>query len=138
MQIDRRTLLSGAGLAAAAALGPAVAADLPPVTNPRATDGDERFEPNWDERFTLTVGAKDVIKRTLVARSGSRFKLNEGLRSNVWLSGSPTCASLFPLLSSERSHDVWIENLALDGSRANCENFNGNYGGCVFILDCSR
>ena len=83
-------------------------------------------------------GAEVVIKRTLVARSGSRIKLNEGLRSNVWLAGNPTCASLFPLLTSERTHDVWIENLALDGSRANCENFNGNYGGCVFIQDCSR
>jgi hypothetical protein len=239
---DRRTLLGGAGMMAAAALGPAAAADFPPVVNPRATDGDERFEPNWDERFTLSVGVTDgdlsgkddrvlqaavdyvarrgggtvrlrpgtytlrnavflpsrlrllgsgpetiitripservavsddsnwfdqeitlqqvggfrvgdgvvlqaknpdhggdvVIKRTLVARSGSRFKLDQGLREDVWLSGKPTCASLFPLLTSERTQDVWIENLTLDGSRANCENFNGNYGGCIFIQDCKR
>ena len=32
--------------------------DPPQVTNPRATDGDERFEPNWDERLTITVGEK--------------------------------------------------------------------------------
>lgn len=241
--IDRRTLLGGAGIAAAAVLSPAGASDLPPVVNPRATDGDDRFEPDWDERFVLTVGttggdfsgkddrvlqaavdyaarmgggtvrllpgiytlrnavflpsrlrllgsgpetvitripservavandsnwfdqeitlssaagfrvgdgivlqAKDpdnsgaevVIKRTLVARSGNRFKLNDGLRSNVWLSGKPTCASLFPLLTSERTQDVRIENLTLDGNRARCENFNGNYGGCVFIQDCRR
>lgn len=237
-RIDRRAFFGEAGVAAAALSAPR----LPEVTHPRATDGDERFEPNWDERFTLTVGngegdlmgrddrvlqaavdyvarmgggtvrllpgtftlraavvlpsrlrllgsgpdtvitrvpservaidddsnwfdqeitlrdsgafrvgdgvvlqAKNphdggatVIKRTLVARSGRRFKLSAGLRENVWLSGAPTCASLFPLLTSERTHDVVIENLALNGNRAHCENFNGNYGGAVFIQDCSR
>jgi hypothetical protein len=240
-RINRRMFLGEAGIAAAA-LGSAAAADLPKVTHPRATDGDERFEPDWDERFTLTVGNRDadlvgrddrvlqaavdyvarlgggtvrllpgtytlrnavslpsrlrllgsgpetvitripservaigddsnwfdqeitlkeggafrvgdgvaiqakntdnggqtVIKRTLAARSGLRFKLSGGLRENVWLSGDPTCASLFPLLTSERTHDVVIENLTLDGNRQNCENFNGNYGGGVFIQDCSR
>jgi hypothetical protein len=240
--INRRMFLGEAGLAAAALSSAAAAADLPPVTQPRATDGDERFEPDWDERFVLTVGnadadlvgkddralqaavdyvarmgggtvrllpgtytlrnavflpsrlrllgsgpetlitripsarvairddsnwfdqeitlkdgspfrigdgvfieAKDVdegnavaIKRTLVARAGNRFKLHDGLRSNVWLAGAPTCASLFPLLTSERTHDIWIENLALDGNRANCENMNGNYGGAIFMQDCNR
>ena len=79
-----------------------------------------------------------VIKRTLVAHSGNRFKLNDGLRENLWLSGSPTCASLFPLLTSEHTHDVTIEDLVLDGNRGNCENFNGNYGGCIFLQDCNR
>jgi hypothetical protein len=219
-----------------------LAGDPPHVQDPRATDGDERHEPNWDERFTLTVGEKSgdmlgrndrviqaaldyvarlgggtvkvlpgtytfrnavwlpsrvrllgsgpesvftrgpstrteliadsdwydqeitlqdagafqvgdgivlqatnphhsgptVIKRTLVARSGNRFKLNDGLRENLWVSGKPTCASLFPLLTSERTADVVIENLTLDGNRDNCENFNGNYGGCVFLQDCNR
>ena len=79
-----------------------------------------------------------VIKRTLVGRSGNRFKLNDGLRENLWLSGAPTCASLFPLLTSEYTRDVIIEDLVLDGNRANCENFNGNYGGCIFLQDCNR
>src|SRR5205807_1887076 len=45
-------------------------------------------------------GGATVIKRTLVARSGNRFKLNRGLRENLWISGQPTCSSLFPLLTS--------------------------------------
>ena len=214
----------------------------PEVLNPRATDGDERFEPDWDERVTVTVGHKNadligssdrvlqaavdyvarlgggtiqilpgtytlrnavslpskirllgsgaesiitkipsesvnlaadsdwydqevtlesasnfrvgdgvvfrsknpdngsqtVVKRTLVARSGARFKLNDGLRANLWLTGKPTCSSLFPLLTSEYTSDVWIENLTLDGNRDNNENFNGNYGGCIFLQDCNR
>jgi hypothetical protein len=242
----RRFLFTVAGTASAFATAAAgrsvVAEDSPPVTNPRATDGDERFEPDWNERLTITVGEKSgdmighsdkviqaaldyvarlgggtvkvlpgtytfrnavsmpsrvrllgsgldsvitrlpsertavvldsdwydqevtlengkafqvgdgivlqatnphnngatVIKRTLVARSGNRFKLNDGLRENLWLSGKPTCASLFPLLTSEHTSDVIIENITLDGNREHCENFNGNYGGCVFLQDCNR
>jgi hypothetical protein len=214
------------------------------VTNPRATDGDDAFEPNWDEKLTITVGnpgrdadlsgrddkviqaacaqvarlgggtvkllpglwtlrhpvvlpsrirligsgsdtiltkipsktvvlsedsdwydreitlsnaddfkvgdgvvfrainAHDgsalVIKRTLVGRSGNRFRIDSGLRENLWLSGKPTCSSLFPLLTAERASDVIVENLTIDGNRKNNENFNGNYGGNVFLQDCNR
>ncbi|QDT40196.1 Pectate lyase superfamily protein [Gimesia alba] len=215
---------------------------LPAVKQPRATDGDQRFEPNWDERLSISVGTKagdivgsgdkalqaaidyiagkgggtvrilpgtftlrnslhlpsrirllgsgpetiitkgasetvalsedsdwydqeitleksagfqvgdgvvlitknpntgsqDVIKRTLVARSGNRFKLNDGLRKNLWLSGKPTASSLFPLLTSEYTKNVVIENLTLDGNRENNTNLNGNYGGCIFLQDCNR
>ena len=83
-------------------------------------------------------GSLTVIKRTLVAGSGNRFKLNDGLRKNLWLSGKPTCSSLFPLLTSERTADVFIENITLDGNRKNNENLNGNYGGCIFLQDCNR
>lgn len=83
-------------------------------------------------------GSQTVIKRTLIARSGNRFKLNAGLRKNLWLSGQPTCASLFPLLTSEHSSDVVIENITLDGNQTNNENLNGNYGGNIFIQDCNR
>ena len=86
----------------------------------------------------IQAGGSTVIKRTLVAASGNRFKLNKGLRKNVWLSGKPTCASLFPLLTSEFTQNVVINNLTLDGNRKNNENFNGNYGGNIFLQDCRR
>lgn len=84
------------------------------------------------------TGSQDVLKRTLVARSGNRFKLNQGLRKNYWLSGKPTASSLFPLLTSEHTKNVVIENLTLDGNRKNNTNLNGNYGGCIFLQDCNR
>lgn len=240
-RLSRRGLLTST--AALLACGWLPAQDgRPPVARPRATDGDERFDPNWDERFTFTVtpemakaagsgdraiqaacdyvsrlgggtvrltegtytlrnavwlpsrirllgsgpetiitkiasqtiklsedsdwydqeitlaeagqfqvgdgvtfvtknphdGSETVIKRTLTARSGLRFKLNDGLRENLWLSGSPTCSSLFPLLTSENTADVLIENLTLDGNKAHSANLNGNYGGNIFIQDCNR
>jgi len=208
----------------------------PKVKNPRATDGDEQYEPQWDERLTITVGPKNadlvghdekviqaavdymarrgggtikllpgiytlrnavflssqirlqgsgpetiitkinsekvslsddsdwydqeitledaasfrvgdgivlrgkdaVIKRTLIARSGNRFKLDDGLRENLWLSAKPNCSSLFPLLTSEYTHDVVIEDLVLDGNAQNNDNLDGNYAGCIFLQDCNR
>ena len=83
-------------------------------------------------------GGAQVIKRTLVARSGNRFKLNGGLRKNLWVSQKPKCTSLFPLLTSENCSDVLIENLCLDGNLENNANFNGNYGGNIFLQDCKR
>lgn len=83
-------------------------------------------------------GSLDVIKRTLVARSGNRFKLDRGLRKNLWLSGNPTASALFPLFSGDHIKNVVIENITLDGNRANNENFNGNYGGAIFLQDCRQ
>jgi len=111
----------------------------------------------YDQEFTLKAGhgfrvgdgvfitAKNAhngeavhIKRTLVAKKGNRFKLNDGLRKNIWLTGNPRATSVFPLLTSEYSSDVVIENLTLDGNRNNNVNMNGNYGGCIFLQDCNR
>ena len=55
----RRSFLASLGVAAAGINGTRLlAGDRPSVTNPRATDGDEGFEPNWDERLMITVGEK--------------------------------------------------------------------------------
>jgi hypothetical protein len=84
------------------------------------------------------TGGPEVIKRTLVARSGNRFKLDRALRDNVCLRGEPVVSTLFPLLSGENIEDVRIENIALDGNRANNGNLDGNYAGCIWMQDCNR
>lgn len=64
-RLDRRGFLQGAGAAAGASVLPAAAQRQapepgpPPVTDPRATDGDERHEPAWDEHLTLSVGTRE-------------------------------------------------------------------------------
>lgn len=83
-------------------------------------------------------GGQNVLKRTLVAKDGNRFKLDKALRENYWLMGESTCAALFPILSGEFITDIAIENLALDGNKANNDNLDGNYAGCIFLQDCSR
>jgi len=88
-------------------------------------------------RNTDTSG-QTVIKRVLVARSGNRFKLDKALRENLWTIGEATCATLFPLVTAEEAENLVIESLTLDGNRANVENFNGNYGGGIFMQDVSQ
>lgn len=82
-------------------------------------------------------GGTEVLKRILVARSGNRFKLDRALRQNFWTTGEPTCSTLFPLVTSEETENLVIEKLALDGNRANNDNLDGNYGGCIFLQDVS-
>src|SRR5262249_14197844 len=72
-------------------------------------------------------GRTTVVKRTLVARSGNRFKLDRALRENFWQMGNATATTLFPILSGENIADVVIENLTLDGNKANNENLDGNH-----------
>jgi hypothetical protein len=79
-----------------------------------------------------------VVKRTLVARSGNRFKLDRPLRENLWEMGDATASTLFPILSGENIADVAIEDVVLDGNRENNENLDGNYAGCVWLQDCNR
>lgn len=83
-------------------------------------------------------GGSDVLKRTLVARDGNRFRLDRALRENLWLMGASTCSTLFPILSGENISNVAIENLALDGNKERNDNLDGNYAGCIFLQDCSR
>lgn len=81
-------------------------------------------------------GGSTVIKRTLVAKSGNRFKLDRALRENLWLMSDSYAATLFPLITGEYVHGLGIENLAIDGNRANNENLDGNHSGCIFLQDC--
>jgi hypothetical protein len=84
------------------------------------------------------TGGPTVAKRTLVARTGNRFKLDRALRENYWLAGDPTVASLFPILSGENIANVVVENVTLDGNKAKNDNLDGTYAGCVFLQDCRR
>lgn len=84
------------------------------------------------------TGAMHVLKRTLVAQSGNRFKLNRALRENYWQMGDASAATLFPILSGEEIENFAIENIALDGNRDNNDLLDGNYAGCIFLQDCIR
>jgi hypothetical protein len=80
----------------------------------------------------------DIAKRTLVARAGNRFKLDRPLRENFWRNGNATVTTLFPLVTGEGITDLVIENLVLDGNRAQNALLDGNYAGCIWFQDCSR
>ncbi|MBM4070809.1 MAG: hypothetical protein FJ271_17915 [Planctomycetes bacterium] len=81
-------------------------------------------------------GGQSVLKRTLVARTGKRFKLDRALRENFWLMGQATVSTLAPILTAENAHDMVVENLVLDGNKSKNDNLDGNYAGCIFMQDC--
>src|SRR5262249_48624661 len=83
-------------------------------------------------------GGIEVLKRTLVARSGNRFRLDRPLRQNFWLMGEATAATLFPLLCGEEVADIAIEDLVLDGNRKKNDHLDGNHAGCIWLQDCNR
>lgn len=77
-----------------------------------------------------------VLKRTVIAKSGNRLKLDRGLRENLWLMGDAYAATLFPLITGENIHHIAIDNLVIDGNKSQNENLDGNYAGCIFLQDC--
>jgi len=83
-------------------------------------------------------GGEDVLKRTLIARTGNRFKLDRALRDNFWTEKKPTISTLFPLITAEETTDLCIENITLDGNKQNNALLDGNYAGCIWFQDCSR
>ena len=83
-------------------------------------------------------GSFDTYKRTLVARSGNRFRLNQMLVENFWTHEGASAATLFALFEGFRVADVAVENICLDGNRANVEFLNGNYVGCIFLRESNR
>src|SRR5437867_2832507 len=108
----------------------------PKVASPRETAGGMADEPNWAERPPIRVGdgvvircknphdgGQRVMKRTLIARAGDRFKLDRALREDVWQGSDPTIAVLFPLISGEFVSDCVIENITLDGNKEKTDHF---------------
>jgi hypothetical protein len=83
-------------------------------------------------------GSVDTYKRTLVARSGNRFKLDQMLVENFWTKGDASAATLFALFDGFRVSDIAIENICLDGNKVNNEFLNGNYVGCIFLRESNR
>jgi hypothetical protein len=81
-------------------------------------------------------GGLDVMRRTLVARSGNRFKLDRALRNNFWQDMAPTVSSRFPMITAEETGGFAVEHLTLDGNRANNAHINGNYAGGLWFQDC--
>jgi len=83
-------------------------------------------------------GSYDTYKRTLIARSGSRFKLDQMLVENFWVHEGATAATLFALFDGMQVSDITIENITLDGNRPGNEFLNGNYVGCIFLRESNR
>jgi hypothetical protein len=107
----------------------------PSVTTKITVDGD-----HWDQEITVAdpsgfeVGdgvrlvSKDpydkginIAQRTLIATRGNRFKLDRRLEERFHLEGEPQIATNFALIQCTGVAQVIIENIAVDGDKANNE-----------------
>src|SRR5439155_11248157 len=63
----------------------------------------------------------NIIQRTLIASSGNRFKLDGRLEERFHVGGDPQIATNFALLQCTNVTDVTIENITVDGNKAQNE-----------------
>jgi hypothetical protein len=83
-----------------------------------------------------------IIRRSLIARSGNRFKLDQPLNDDDFtLKGQANISTLFPLLCGDGIADAVIEDITLDGNKANQESldhFWGNFLACIWLNRSNR
>lgn len=83
-------------------------------------------------------GVPNVTKHTVTAIDGCRLHLDTQPRKNHWITHEARAATLFPVLTGNWVDDIAVENILIDGNRAENEPLDGNYGGCIFLQDCNR
>ena len=89
--------------------------------------------------YSESGGLTDVVRDTVIAVHGDEITLSRRPEKNFWLDAKATAATLFPLLTAaEGVCDVVVEDLVLEGNRADNEEINGNYAGAVFLQQCHR
>jgi hypothetical protein len=83
-----------------------------------------------------------IIRRSLIARSGNRFKLDQPLNDDDFtIPGHANISTLFPLISGDGVSDIVVENITLDGNRSQQEaldHFWGNYLAGIWLNRCNR
>ena len=77
---NRRNFLTAVAAGSALSWQAAQSAERPPVSNPRATSGDQIHEPDWEVRFTVTVGQG----RGDLQGSDQRVIRPRSIMSRVW------------------------------------------------------
>jgi hypothetical protein len=82
-------------------------------------------------------GGRYITRRTLVARSGNRFKLDRPLIDDDFtLKGGAHVRTLYPLICGEHVTNAVVENIALDGNKAEQEtlyHYWGNYVAGIWL-----
>ena len=80
-----------------------------------------------------------VFRGTIMSIEGNVLFLDNIPYENFWKEEDVSAATIFPIITAaEKTDNVIIEDLVLDGNKANNEIINGNYAGAVFIQNCDN
>ena len=79
-----------------------------------------------------------TTKHTVLEIKGHELLLDKQPRTDHWVSTGASAARLFPIVTANYATDLAVEDLTIDGNRAENEYLNGNYGGGLFFQDCER
>lgn len=78
------------------------------------------------------------IKLTVTGIEGNVIHIDRDPREDLWPEAGAEAVTLFPVVTGNYVNDVTIENLTIDGNRAENQHLDGNYSGGIFVQDCDR
>jgi parallel beta-helix repeat protein len=100
------------------------------------------FHPNDGIMVRAKTGRLDwqrtVLSATIMRIEGNVLFLDQTLKDNFGQYYDATVATIFPLITAEKTDDVVVKDLVLDGNREHNEYIYGNFCGAVFLVDCDR
>jgi hypothetical protein len=80
-----------------------------------------------------------VFRGTIKRIEGNVLFLDNMPYENFWVQEDVSATTIFPIITAaEHIDNVIIEDIVLDGNKANNELMNGNYTGAVFIQNCDN
>jgi hypothetical protein len=80
-----------------------------------------------------------VFRGTIKSIEGDVLFLDNIPYETFWKEEDVSAATIFPIITAaEKTDNVIVEDLVLDGNKDNNEIINGNYAGAVFIQNCDN
>jgi hypothetical protein len=90
-------------------------------------------------RIDSSDWAYHVFRGTIKSIEGNVLFLDNIPYENFWVEEEVSATTIFPIITAaEKTDDVIIEDIVLEGNKANNEIINGNYAGAVFIQNCDN
>ncbi len=90
-------------------------------------------------RIDSSDWAYNIFRGTIKSIEGNVIFLDNMPYENFWVEKEVSATTIFPIITAaEKTDDVIIEDIVLDGNKANNEIINGNYAGAVFIQNCDN
>jgi parallel beta-helix repeat protein len=86
----------------------------------------------WDDR----AGGFHTTVARITGQNGNTFAIDKPLMADCMVGNRAQAATVFPVISGYDLEDVRIEDLVIDGNKAETVHLNGCRGGGIFLYRC--